>query len=457
MFLLDEIREYDRSMRWNPVFQMLHLDTRQMIEDKTQKAARAPQNRSLNRYRDVLPYDDTRVKLETSDNDYINANFVESPGVKRRYILAQGPLQSTCKDFWRMIWENHSPAIIMLNRIVEKNMVKCHPYWPMGEDEISEFGEFEIENRSTQMEDAYIIRELIVHYKKTGERRKVLQFHYVAWPDFGVPQDPETFLQFLEDIKKKDVLYNINNPPVIHCSAGIGRSGTFCLVDSALAIAERDDTPTNVNPRSLLLSLRKCRCGLIQTAEQYRFANVAILTGFHHLFPHLFKDFESPVLEDNDTPPPLPPRRTKNNVPPPKPERTSIAKTHEADQAKLFQSATGLESSDEDSSEEEIIDLSDGSYTELIEEESSSEGDSNEEKAKQTSNSSVDASRSEVDGNVVNENDIHPEVWETVERRSERKSESPVNIGSKRKQRTSSSSAQETVIGNKRTCTDNKT
>lgn len=90
-----------------------------------------------------------------------------------------------------------------------------------------------------------------------------------------------------------------------------------------------------------------------------------------------------------------------------------------------------MESSDEGSSEEEIIDLSDGSYTELIEEESSSEGDSNEEKAKTISNSSVDASRSEVDGNVVNENDIHPEVRDTVERRSERKSESPVNIGSK--------------------------
>ena len=121
MSLIDSIYEHDKNERWNAVFQMLHLDTRVRVEGKTQKIAKLPQNRSCNRYRDVLPYDDTRVKLTTPEKDYINANYIEVPEIDQRYILTQGPLPSTCGDFWQMIWENNTSAIIMLNRIVEKN------------------------------------------------------------------------------------------------------------------------------------------------------------------------------------------------------------------------------------------------------------------------------------------------------------------------------------------------
>jgi len=361
MTLLDEIRELDKAKRWNPTFQMINLETRKIIDDKTVKTARQQQNIPLNRYRDVLPYDESRVELQTGENNYINANYVEVPEVNKKYILTQGPLAHTCKDFWLMVWENKTKGIIMLNRVVEKNMLKCHPYWPMGENEISEFGHFEITNKSSIQENSYTVRTLCLTNTMTSESRTVYQYHFTQWPDFGVPTHPVSFLNFLESIRNADIL-DPEAPAVVHCSAGIGRSGTFCLVDVALAKAELDSCPDLVNPQLLLLKLREHRCGLIQTAEQYRFANLAIVAGFHSLFPQIFKDENFQFQAEDDTPPPLPPRRTRDNVPPPKPQRNS------------HYDATDFESSSEEDSEEDDIidlsDLSDDSSNEILQEDS---------------------------------------------------------------------------------------
>ena len=382
MRLMEEIKELDRTSRWNPTFMMLLLDTRKMVEDLTQTAARLPQNRGLNRYRDVLPYDTSRVKLTTSPHgDYINASYVEVPSAKRRYILAQGPLPGTSEHFWRMIWENNSKGIVMLNKIVEKNVIKCHPYWPMGEEEELEFGDFVISNYSCQMRTSFIIRELLLRHTPTEEQRIIKQFHFVMWPDFGVPLEPSCFLEFLDEIKTSSILDDAETPAVVHCSAGIGRSGTFCLVDSVLELAhEADVVVDDIDPHSMLLAMRKHRCGLIQTAEQLRFADIAIVYGFHAIHPHLAGDDdddeggeengvesgESLSESENGSsadaiPPPLPPRQKKDTGPAKPARGVGSAEALEEelkDQEKAYQRFSRLDPSSEGSSEEEILDLS---------------------------------------------------------------------------------------------------
>lgn len=373
MFLLEEVREKDNGQRWNPTFQMLAVDTRHLTEDKTIKAAKAPQNRQLNRYRDVLPYDDTRVILKTGDHDYINGNYVEVPEIKRKYILAQGPLQHTCEDFWRMVWENESSGIVMLCRIVEKQMVKCHPYWPMGEDEVLEFDSFQVKNLQSAMEKDYIIRDLLLTNVETGESRTIKQFHFMTWPDFGVPENASSFLSFLYVLRANNVFGN-ERPPVIHCSAGIGRSGTIVLVDAALKMCEDNKSPNNLDIRDLLLNLRKYRCGLVQTAQQYRFAYVAILNGLSKLFPQVFQnaieqedddedevedDGEADDEEDETEPPSLPEKSSKSSIVPPiKPPRSALGPTEAEKDVEKFKQLNELSDGSEDD-EEEIIDLSD--------------------------------------------------------------------------------------------------
>ena len=377
MSLAEEVRILDESGRWNPAFQMINLETRKQHGNLDTKVARMPENRSRNRYRDVLPYDGSRIILESSDDgDYINANLVEVPAVDRKYILTQGPLPHTCEDFWRMIWEQKSTAVVMLNKIIEKNTVKCHPYWPMGEREVIEFEEFKITNQSESMSASYITREFLLENTISGESRSVKHFHYVLWPDFGVPKDPNSFLLFLEDVRQSGALSRNVGPPIVHCSAGIGRSGTFCLVDSALALAEKQNTAEGLNLTKMLLGLRKYRLGLIQTAEQLRFAFLAVIEGLSRLFPIVsVSDEESEtaskrskldIVENNEvTPEPYQSHRQRNTAAPAKPPRVNKEVPNEniqieqERQKRLYEKLTALESSEDDDEEEEVIDLSD--------------------------------------------------------------------------------------------------
>ncbi|XP_065676765.1 tyrosine-protein phosphatase non-receptor type 1-like isoform X1 [Hydra vulgaris] len=364
MYLQDQIREIDRLKRWEPTFQMIQLDTISIAESKTQKVAKLAENRNLNRYRDVLPYDDSRIILKNSTNDYINANFVQVPDVNRTYILTQGPLPHTCESFWKMVWENNTEGIVMLNKLVEKNAVKCHPYWPTNEEESIKYGDYDICTLSESFETSYILREFLLTHLPSSSKRHIKQFHYMTWPDFGVPDDPLTFLKFLSHIKSTGVLFS---NPVIHCSAGIGRSGTFCLVDAVLAIAKQKNAPDGLDPRALLLSMRKYRSGLIQTAEQYRFALVTIVSGLKQMFPQYFSENKNDIENCiNDTPPPLPPRQHANK-PPVKPERTSIYEENQT-LPKKIQSFSDTDSSSEEESTEDMVDFA-NMYNEEVEEE----------------------------------------------------------------------------------------
>ncbi|KAG8442229.1 hypothetical protein GDO86_011142 [Hymenochirus boettgeri] len=226
-----EFTEIDEKNGWNPHYG----EIKNKSPVFSNKIAKNPENKDRNRYRDVSPYDHSRVKLQNVENDYINASLVVTEEAQRSYILTQGPLPNTCCHFWLMVWQQKSKAIVMLNRIIEKDT--------------------------------------------TEEAREIFHFHYTTWPDFGVPVSPASFLKFLFKVRESGSLNLENGPAVVHCSAGIGRSGTFSLVDTCLLLMEKRKDPSSVDIKQVLLNMRNCRMGLIQTPGQLRFSYMAVIEG----------------------------------------------------------------------------------------------------------------------------------------------------------------------------------
>lgn len=268
------VERIDNEQGWDRLFRTIKLTSAGY--DLSCKAAKLPENRNRNRYRDVSPFDHSRVKLNR-ENDYINASLVEVPKAGRKYILAQGPLSNTSGHFWLMVWEQNSAAVLMLNRVIEKGTPKCNQYWPLDEDPM-EFPDVSlvVQVLRQQINQNYTVRYLELRKTDSGEVKEILQFHYTTWPDFGVPNSPASFLDFLNCVRDSGVLEPSVGPPVIHCSAGIGRSGTLALVDSCLVFIERD---IEFDVKDTLLEMRRYRMGLIQTAQQLRFSYVAIAEG----------------------------------------------------------------------------------------------------------------------------------------------------------------------------------
>uniref|UniRef100_A0A903YIZ5 protein-tyrosine-phosphatase n=1 Tax=Anopheles minimus TaxID=112268 RepID=A0A903YIZ5_9DIPT len=301
-------------------------------------------NRRLNRYRDVLPYDHSRVALKRGEGDYINANLVKMDRAGRKYILCQGPLPLTVGHFWVMVWEHDSRAILMLNKLIEQTTVKCHQYWP------AKIGDkHRLELTDVQLS---VVHLKCVEYKnfckrtfrltdmETGKSREVIQFHYTTWPDFGIPSSPVAFLQFLKEVRDSGALDRDVGPPIIHCSAGIGRSGTFCLVDCCLVLVDKEGED-RVSVQDVLLELRQFRMGLIQTPDQLYFSYQAIIEGMKRMNNSSFEEFEELSVvssssqqnsdqEDNeDTPPPLPPPRSHSLPSKPLPVIPTSESVHE--------------------------------------------------------------------------------------------------------------------------------
>jgi len=241
-------------------------------------------NKNKNRYSNVLPTEKTRVKLKPVDaeegSDFINANFISGliPGSERAYVATQGPLQSTFSEFWRMIWELNSTVIVMLTKEVENGRLKCDKYWPDFDCPLS-CPPFKIIMENEDVTDELSTRKLLLTNSQTDESRTVWQFQYTAWPDHGLPVSTTAFL----DLASKTDDVNTNSAPIIvHCSAGIGRSGTFCTVHS---IIEKLRLDLKANPNKepecsivkTVLFMREQRPGMVQTKEQYMFCYLAIL------------------------------------------------------------------------------------------------------------------------------------------------------------------------------------
>ncbi|XP_078275039.1 tyrosine-protein phosphatase non-receptor type 3-like isoform X3 [Rhinoraja longicauda] len=237
--------------------------------------AKMTKNMDRNRYKDVLPYDVTRVVLNGSEN-YINANYVNMEicctTVLNKYIAAQGPLPHTCPHFWQTVWEQGSSFIVMLTTLTERGRVKCHQYWP-DPPEISTYGNFQVTCHLENCSIAYVVREMTLTNLETGLERVVSHLQYVAWPDHGVPDDSMDFFDFVTFVRKKRIGRD-NEPIIVHCSAGIGRTGVLIAMETAVCLIENGQP---VYPLDIVRRMRDQRAMMIQTSSQYKFVCEAIL------------------------------------------------------------------------------------------------------------------------------------------------------------------------------------
>ncbi|KAM6281159.1 tyrosine-protein phosphatase non-receptor type 3 isoform 6-T7 [Porphyrio hochstetteri] len=235
--------------------------------------AKVPQNMDKNRYKDVLPYDATRIVLK-GDEDYINANYVNmeipSVGIVNRYIATQGPLPHTCSHFWQVVWDHKLTLIIMLTTLTERGRTKCHQYWPDPPD-VMEYGSFRVRCHSEDCTIAYVVREMVITNIETEQQHTVTHLQYVAWPDHGVPDDSMDFLEFVTCMRPKRVE---NEPVLVHCSAGIGRTGVLVTMETAMCLIERNQP---VYPLDIVRKMRDQRAMMVQTSSQYKFVCEAIL------------------------------------------------------------------------------------------------------------------------------------------------------------------------------------
>ncbi|XP_031414348.1 tyrosine-protein phosphatase non-receptor type 4 isoform X2 [Clupea harengus] len=240
----------------------------------TMCCAKLPQNISKNRYRDISPYDATRVTLKSTE-DYINANYINmeipASGLINRYIACQGPLPNTCSHFWQMSWEQGSSMVVMLTTQVERGRVKCHQYWP-NPSYSGTYGCYQLSCLSEEGNGAYTVREMTLSNTETQEERPLTQLQYMAWPDHGVPDDSTDFLDFVALVRSKRE--GKDEPVVVHCSAGIGRTGVLITMETAMCMIESNQP---VYPLDIVRTMRDQRAMMIQTPSQYRFVCEAIL------------------------------------------------------------------------------------------------------------------------------------------------------------------------------------
>ncbi|KAI0234523.1 Receptor-type tyrosine-protein phosphatase beta, partial [Lamellibrachia satsuma] len=217
-----------------------------------------------------LPVDLSRVKLlpieDDESSDYINANYMPGYNSRREFIAAQGPLPSTKDDFWRMIWEQNVPIIVMLTRLVEKGREKCSQYWPQ-DNEAVYYGDLQVSMRSESVLNNYTIRIFDIQLVSIqGQmKRMIKQFHFTSWNDYVVPETTEVMLNFIH-VVRSHVRPNSKGPIVVHCSAGVGRSGTYICVDHLLQHIRDYD---GINIFGMVLEMRQYRCSMVQTEYQY--------------------------------------------------------------------------------------------------------------------------------------------------------------------------------------------
>uniref|UniRef100_T1J8E8 Tyrosine-protein phosphatase n=1 Tax=Strigamia maritima TaxID=126957 RepID=T1J8E8_STRMM len=237
--------------------------------------AKMPENLSKNRYRDISPYDATRVVLTGGVNgDYINANHVNmeipTSGIVNRYIAAQGPLPHTCADFWEMVWEQQSTLIVILTTITERGRIKCHQYWPDLYETV-DYGMLQVTCHREEETPSFAFREFTLINIENNEERHITHMQYIAWPDHGVPEDSSDFLDFVMRVRQNRV--GMVDPTIVHCSAGIGRTGVLILMETAMCLIEANEP---VYPLDIVRNMRDQRAMLIQTASQYKFVCEAV-------------------------------------------------------------------------------------------------------------------------------------------------------------------------------------
>ncbi|XP_055949262.1 tyrosine-protein phosphatase 10D-like [Argiope bruennichi] len=251
----------DSDFRFSEEFEQL----KNVGRERACNAADLPVNRPKNRFTNILPYDHSRIKLMPTDDeegtDYINANYIPGYNSPREFIVTQGPLHSTRDDFWRMVWEQNSRAIVMLTRCIEKGREKCDHYWPFDMQPVY-YGDIQVILLNESQYHHWTISEFKV--SRNDQSRVVRHFHFTTWPDFGVPEPPQILVKFVRSVRER--IGNDPKPIVVHCSAGVGRSGTFIALDRVIQHIQKHDY---VDIFGIVYEMRKERVWMVQNEQQY--------------------------------------------------------------------------------------------------------------------------------------------------------------------------------------------
>ncbi|GBL88180.1 Tyrosine-protein phosphatase 1 [Araneus ventricosus] len=253
--------------------------------------AKLPENLNKNRYRDISPYDSTRVVLLGSPSgDYINASHVHmeipTSGIVNRYIATQGPLPTTTFDFWLMVWEQQSTLVVMVTTLMERGRSKCHKYWPKLYESL-EIGFLQVTCIREQETSSFAFREFTLINTENKEERHITHMQYTAWPDHGVPDDASDFLDFVMQVRQNRV--GMVESAIVHCSAGIGRTGVLILMETAMCLIEANEP---VYPLDIVKAMRDQRAMLIQTTSQYKFVCEAILKVYNERIVKPLKEYQ---------------------------------------------------------------------------------------------------------------------------------------------------------------------
>ncbi|XP_069095818.1 receptor-type tyrosine-protein phosphatase epsilon isoform X1 [Pleurodeles waltl] len=240
------------------------------------EAANKDENRERNRYPNILPYDHSRVLLSQIEgvacSDYINASYIDGYREKNKFIAAQGPKQETVNDFWRMIWEQKSAVVVMLTNLKERKEDKCYQYWP--DQGCWIYGNIRVSVEDVIVLVDYTIRKFCIQPVHDGCKapRLVTQLHFTSWPDFGVPFTPIGMLKFLKKVKTINPAHA--GPIIIHCSAGVGRTGTFIVIDAMIDMMHAEQ---KIDVYEFVSRIRHQRPQMVQTDMQYSFIYQALL------------------------------------------------------------------------------------------------------------------------------------------------------------------------------------
>ncbi|KAI6649734.1 hypothetical protein LOD99_6524 [Oopsacas minuta] len=316
------IRVYTMHKDRDKLFREEYEALADLIEDCKIVTASKPENALKNRYKNILPYEHSRIILKRHIQDenpevwinrskvekveetgFINANYISGYNREHEYIAAQGPLADTVADFWWMIWQEKSTQLIMACSLIEGGRVKCATYWPSDEESYQEYGRIRVKLISKQKTPHYITRtfniSLIPTVTPTGSvssltpvnqsdqvseemtgvtsdtQRRVTHFQFTGWPDFGAPLSASPLLTLVRKVRL--AVNPTDGPILVHCSAGVGRTGTFIMLDIML---QRMAEENRVEVRQTVEALRKERGYMVQSLAQYIFLHDALVEAY---------------------------------------------------------------------------------------------------------------------------------------------------------------------------------
>uniref|UniRef100_A0A1D1XQ21 protein-tyrosine-phosphatase n=1 Tax=Anthurium amnicola TaxID=1678845 RepID=A0A1D1XQ21_9ARAE len=297
MKLAEAFQEIERAEQRRLQSLMLH-NSNQVTADCPFSISAGMEKGTKNRYNNIWPYDHSRVKIsecKEGDCDYVNASFVQAEGCNKRYIATQGPLPATYEDFWKVIWEQNTQVIVMLTKEEEAGRVQCHRYWSQCTINSYKYGPIELKlisetstSSTNNNNNTVITRKFKLSHVNHPEipAREISQLHFLGWPDFGIPDSPIHILNLIElanntQMKAAQSSQQPIGPMVVHCSAGCGRTGAFCTIDTTLSLLNNiREQGLDVDQdliQKVVLKFREQRLSLVQTLRQYVFCYEAVL------------------------------------------------------------------------------------------------------------------------------------------------------------------------------------